>query len=64
MLRVGFDLLQSRLWWWGALLLAIGLATALFGVVFASVQVDMKRLLAYTRRSRTWACCSPAPAWR
>jgi hydrogenase-4 component B len=29
-------------------LLAVGLATALFGVVFAAVQVDMKRLLAYS----------------
>ena len=48
MLRVAFDLLQSRLWWWGAMLLALGLATALFGVVFASVQTDMKRLLAYS----------------
>jgi formate hydrogenlyase subunit 3/multisubunit Na+/H+ antiporter MnhD subunit len=48
LLRVAFDLLQSQLWWWGALLLALGLATALFGVVFASVQVDMKRLLAYS----------------
>ncbi|MCY1210432.1 Hydrogenase-4 component B [compost metagenome] len=37
-----------RLWWWGGLLLAIGLATALFGVVFAAVQTDMKRLLAYS----------------
>jgi len=48
LLRVSFDLLQKQLWWWGALLLALGLATALFGVVFASVQVDMKRLLAYS----------------
>lgn len=48
LLRVSFDLLQVRLWWWGALLLAIGLATALFGVVFAAVQTDMKRLLAYS----------------
>ena len=47
-LRVSFDLLHSRLWWWGGLLLAIGLATALFGVVFAAVQTDMKRLLAYS----------------
>ena len=31
-----------------ALLLALGLATALFGVVFAAVQTDMKRLLAYS----------------
>ncbi|MDE2370482.1 MAG: hydrogenase 4 subunit B [Burkholderiales bacterium] len=47
-LRVSFDLLGQRLWWWGAILLALGLATALFGVVFASVQSDMKRLLAYS----------------
>jgi NADH:ubiquinone oxidoreductase subunit 5 (subunit L)/multisubunit Na+/H+ antiporter MnhA subunit len=48
MLRVSFDLLHIRLWWWGGLLLAIGMATALFGVVFAAVQTDMKRLLAYS----------------
>ena len=48
LLRVSFDLLQLRLWWWGGLLLAIGLATALFGIVFAAVQSDMKRLLAYS----------------
>jgi NADH:ubiquinone oxidoreductase subunit 5 (subunit L)/multisubunit Na+/H+ antiporter MnhA subunit len=48
LLRVSLDLLQIRLWWWGGLLLAIGMATALFGVVFAAVQTDMKRLLAYS----------------
>ena len=48
MLRVCFDLLHARLWWWGGVLLAIGLASALYGVVFASVQTDMKRLLAYS----------------
>jgi hydrogenase-4 component B len=48
LLRVSLDLLHLRLWWWGGLLLAIGLATALFGVVFAAVQTDMKRLLAYS----------------
>jgi len=47
-LRVSFDLLHAQLWWWGGVLLAVGLATALFGVVFAAVQVDMKRLLAYS----------------
>jgi len=47
-LRVAFDLLPLQLWWWGALLLALGLATALYGVVFAAVQTDMKRLLAYS----------------
>ncbi len=48
LLRVVFDLLHLQLWWWGGVLLALGLATALFGVVFAAVQVDMKRLLAYS----------------
>ena len=47
-LRVSFDLLQTRIWWWGVLLMAVGLATALFGVVFSTVQVEMKRLLAYS----------------
>ncbi len=48
LMRVSFDLLHMRMWWWGGLLLAVGLATALFGVVFAAVQTDMKRLLAYS----------------
>jgi formate hydrogenlyase subunit 3/multisubunit Na+/H+ antiporter MnhD subunit len=47
-LRVTFDLLHTQIWWWGVLLLGLGLATALFGVVFAAVQVEMKRLLAYS----------------
>ena len=45
-LRVSFDLLPAPLWWWGAVLLALGLFSALYGVVFAAVQTDMKRLLA------------------
>ncbi|MDD5324439.1 MAG: hydrogenase 4 subunit B [Polaromonas sp.] len=48
LLRVSLDLLGQHLWWWGGLMLIVGLATALFGVVFASVQSDMKRLLAYS----------------
>jgi formate hydrogenlyase subunit 3/multisubunit Na+/H+ antiporter MnhD subunit len=48
LLRVAFDLLAEELWWWGVVTLAIGLVTALFGVVFAAVQTDMKRLLAYS----------------
>jgi formate hydrogenlyase subunit 3/multisubunit Na+/H+ antiporter MnhD subunit len=48
LLRVTFDLLHGQLWWWGVAALALGLATALFGVIFAAVQTDMKRLLAYS----------------
>jgi formate hydrogenlyase subunit 3/multisubunit Na+/H+ antiporter MnhD subunit len=47
-LRISYDLIDTQYWWWGVLVLAVGLATALFGVVFAAVQVDMKRLLAYS----------------
>jgi hydrogenase-4 component B len=48
MLRIAFDLLNQQLWWWGAVLLGLGLLTALFGVVFTTVQTDMKRLLAFS----------------
>lgn len=48
LLRVSFDLLHLHIWWWGVLLLVLGLTTALFGVIFAAVQSDMKRLLAYS----------------
>ncbi|MES2356004.1 MAG: hydrogenase 4 subunit B [Pseudomonadota bacterium] len=48
LLRVTFDLLDTQLWWWGALVLGVGLLTALFGVMFAAVQTDIKRLLAYS----------------
>src|SRR3954451_4681985 len=48
LLRVTFDLIGFPLWWWGVIALALGLASALFGIVFAAVQSDMKRLLAYS----------------
>lgn len=48
LLRVSFDLLHGGLWWWGVVLLALGLASALLGVVFSTVQTEMKRLLAYS----------------
>jgi hydrogenase-4 component B len=48
LLRVTFDLLHVQAWWWGVVALSLGLFTALFGVMFAAVQTDMKRLLAYS----------------
>jgi formate hydrogenlyase subunit 3/multisubunit Na+/H+ antiporter MnhD subunit len=47
-LRVTFDLLGQPLWSWGLVPLVIGLFTALYGVVFAAAQTDMKRLLAFS----------------
>ncbi len=48
LLRIMFDLLGGPVWWWGTLPLAIGLFTAIYGVAFAAVQTDMKRLLAFS----------------
>ncbi|WP_131111733.1 hydrogenase 4 subunit B [Sulfuricystis thermophila] len=48
LLRVGFDLVGMTQWWWGVVALGVGLATAMFGVLYATVQSDMKRLLAYS----------------
>jgi formate hydrogenlyase subunit 3/multisubunit Na+/H+ antiporter MnhD subunit len=48
LLRVTLDLIAFPLWWWGVIALALGLLSALGGVVFAAVQTDMKRLLAYS----------------
>ncbi len=47
-LRVTFDLLGKPEWWWGLVPLGVGLFSALYGVVFAAVQTDMKRLLAWS----------------
>lgn len=48
LLRVTFDLLNVQQGWWGTLALTLGLLTALYGVIFAAVQSDMKRLLAWS----------------
>ena len=47
-LRVTFDLLGATQWWWGLVAMGLGLGSALYGVVFAAVQTDGKRLLAYS----------------
>lgn len=48
LLRVTFDLFSLQLGWWGVVALALGILTALYGVIFAAVQADMKRLLAWS----------------
>jgi hydrogenase-4 component B len=47
-LRVTFDLLGAVEWWWGLVPIALGLFSAIYGVVFAAAQTDMKRLLAFS----------------
>lgn len=48
LLRVSFDLVGADIWWWGVVAMVVGLVTALFGVLYSTVQSDMKRLLAYS----------------
>ncbi|HEY9181844.1 MAG TPA: proton-conducting transporter membrane subunit, partial [Gammaproteobacteria bacterium] len=48
MLRVSFDLLEDPLWWWGLVTMSLGLFSAIYGIVFAAAQTDMKRLLAFS----------------
>jgi formate hydrogenlyase subunit 3/multisubunit Na+/H+ antiporter MnhD subunit len=45
--RLTFDLLGSPAWWWSMLVLAVGGITAVMGVLYALMQHDLKRLLAY-----------------
>lgn len=47
-LRITFDLLHVQFWQWGVVVLVFGLFSGLFGAIFAAVQTDMKRLLAYS----------------
>jgi hydrogenase-4 component B len=48
LLRVALDLLGGGPSWWGALVLAVGAASALIGILFALMENDLKRLLAYS----------------
>jgi formate hydrogenlyase subunit 3/multisubunit Na+/H+ antiporter MnhD subunit len=45
--RVAFDLLGPPVWWSGAVVLTLGGITAVLGVLYALMQHDLKRLLAY-----------------
>jgi formate hydrogenlyase subunit 3/multisubunit Na+/H+ antiporter MnhD subunit len=45
--RIVFDLLGPPSWWWGALVPLLGAITAVLGVLYALMEHDLKRLLAY-----------------
>jgi hydrogenase-4 component B len=47
-LRVALDLLGGGPVWWGGAILAIGAVSALLGVLYALMEQDLKRLLAYS----------------
>jgi formate hydrogenlyase subunit 3/multisubunit Na+/H+ antiporter MnhD subunit len=45
--RIVFDLVGSPAWWWSLVVLSLGGITAVMGVLYALMQHDLKRLLAY-----------------
>ncbi|MCG6953020.1 MAG: hydrogenase 4 subunit B [Betaproteobacteria bacterium] len=47
MVRVIYDLIGGLRWEWGLVVLVVGAGTTLFGVLYALMQHDLKRLLAY-----------------
>ena len=65
--RIVFDLSGPPDWWWGLIVLSIGGGTAVMGVLYALMEHDLKRLLAYQHdreyrhhlhRPRPCACLS------
>jgi formate hydrogenlyase subunit 3/multisubunit Na+/H+ antiporter MnhD subunit len=48
LIRFSFDLLGEIHWGWGFGMLMLGAASGLLGVLYAIVQTDLKRLLAYS----------------
>jgi formate hydrogenlyase subunit 3/multisubunit Na+/H+ antiporter MnhD subunit len=47
-IRIVFDLLGAPDWWWALIVLAVGGGTAALGVLYALMQNDIKRVLAYS----------------
>ena len=47
-IRILFDLLHAPSWWSSVALLFLGAATAVLGILYALMQDDLKRLLAYS----------------
>ncbi|MCX7068318.1 MAG: hydrogenase 4 subunit B [Methylococcales bacterium] len=48
LIRFSFDLLDKIQWQWGVVLLIIGTVSALGGILYAMMQPNLKRLLAYS----------------
>jgi hydrogenase-4 component B len=48
LLRIAWDLLGDGPAWWGGLVLALGLVSAVLGVLYALMEHDLKRLLAFS----------------
>jgi hydrogenase-4 component B len=47
-IRIVFDLLGQPVWWWGLVVLLVGGGTAALGLLYALMQNDLQRVLAYS----------------
>lgn len=47
-LRLILDVIGQVAWWWGPVLMLLGAASAVLGLLHAIVETDLKRLLAYS----------------
>jgi formate hydrogenlyase subunit 3/multisubunit Na+/H+ antiporter MnhD subunit len=47
-IRIAFDLMGDPSWWWSLPALLLGGATAAIGVLYALMETDLKRVLAYS----------------
>jgi hydrogenase-4 component B len=47
-IRIAFELAGPPAWWWSIVALAVGGITAVMGLLYALMQNDLKRLLAYS----------------
>ena len=47
-IRIVFDLIGPPDWWWSIVVLAIGAISAVMGMLYALMQIDLKRILAYS----------------
>lgn len=48
LIRIVFDLLGTPVWWWALPFLILGAATAVLGLLYAVLDNDLKRVLAYS----------------
>jgi len=49
LLRIFFDFMRLELvWWWGAVLLVLASLSAILGILYATTEKDLKKLLAYS----------------
>lgn len=47
-IRIVFDLMGTPSWWWGVPAIVLGSVTAALGILYALMETDLKRVLAYS----------------